>query len=122
MPVFMFICKQEGGSWTAKQFKSEGDADLTAEGSDTRDLGRKLVNLAVENSSGGGVTSFFSYVSPSSGVYEVNVGGGSGVVASGGGGGAAASSGGAAPAEEKKEEKVEEKEESDDDMGFSLFD
>ncbi|CAI5962401.1 unnamed protein product [Closterium sp. NIES-64] len=122
MGVFMFICKQDGGSWSAKQYaaKEEDNKDLTAEGSDLYTLGRKLVSLAIENSSGGGVTSFFSYTTPNAGVYEVKVGGGLVMAAAAG---AAASGGGAAPAEEaKKEEKEEEKEESDDDMGFSLFD
>ncbi|CAI5470614.1 unnamed protein product [Closterium sp. Yama58-4] len=72
MGVFMFICKQDGGSWTAKQYaaKEEDNKDLTAEGSDLYSLGRKLVSLAIENSSGGGVTSFFSYTTPNAGVYE----------------------------------------------------
>ncbi|GJP39226.1 hypothetical protein CLOM_g23619 [Closterium sp. NIES-68] len=121
MGVFLFICKQDGSSWSAKQYaaKEEDNKDLTAEGSDLYSLGRKLVSLAVENSSGGGVTSFFSYTTPNAGVYEVKVGGGMVMAAAPG---AAASGGGAAPAEEAKEEKEEEKEESDDDMGFSLFD
>eukprot|EP00271_Cylindrocystis_brebissonii_P013050 TRINITY_DN32600_c0_g1_i1.p1 TRINITY_DN32600_c0_g1~~TRINITY_DN32600_c0_g1_i1.p1 ORF type:complete len:127 (+),score=58.34 TRINITY_DN32600_c0_g1_i1:104-484(+) len=126
MPVFMFICKEEDGTWNAKQYKKEGDADLTAEAGSTYELGRKLVSLACESAGPGGVTSFFSYTSPNAGVFEVNVGGGGGgggFSAGGGGGGAAAPAAveEAAPAvEEKKEEKEEEEE--DDDMGFSLFD
>ncbi|CAI7771645.1 unnamed protein product [Closterium sp. NIES-53] len=70
----MFICKQDGGSWSAKQYaaKEEDNKDLTADGADLYALGRKLVSLAIENSSGGGVTSFFSYTTPNAGVYEVN--------------------------------------------------
>ena len=44
---------------------------MNAEGSSPYDLSRKLVGLAVENSSGGGVTSFFSHTSASAGVFEV---------------------------------------------------
>ena len=53
------------------QYKKEGDADLTAEASSTWELGRKLVQLALENGGPGGVSSFFSYTTPKSGVYEV---------------------------------------------------
>lgn len=51
--------------------KEEDNKDLSAEASDLYTLGRQLVKLAVENSSGGGVSSFFSYTTPNSGVYEV---------------------------------------------------
>lgn len=51
--------------------KEEDNKDLSAEASDLWTLGRQLVKLAVENSSGGGVSSFFSYTTPNSGVYEV---------------------------------------------------
>ena len=53
------------------QFSKEESSDLNAEGSSSYDLSRKLVGLAVENSSGGGVTSFFSHTSASAGVLEV---------------------------------------------------
>ncbi|KAK6783959.1 hypothetical protein RDI58_017413 [Solanum bulbocastanum] len=118
MGVFTFVCKGSGDEWSAKQLKG----DLEASASCTYDLQRKLVQAALASDSSGGVQSSFSFVTPSSAVFQVIIGGGGG---SGyiGGGAAAAPSGGAAAAEAAPaEEKKEEKEESDDDMGFSLFD
>ncbi|XP_049365706.1 60S acidic ribosomal protein P3-like [Solanum verrucosum] len=117
MGVFTFVCKGSGDEWSAKQHKG----DLEASASCTYDLQRKLVQAALASDSSGGVQSSFSFVTPSSAVFQVIIGGGGG----GGsiGGGAAAPSGGAAAAEAAPaEEKKEEKEESDDDLGFSLFD
>eukprot|EP00850_Spirogloea_muscicola_P006014 SM000028S10108 [mRNA] locus=s28:452935:453921:+ [translate_table: standard] len=72
MGVFQFVCREEDGQWTAKRHGGEeGAEELTAEADSTFGLGRKLVGLAVANSpGGGGVSSFFSLVTPSSGVYE----------------------------------------------------
>ncbi|KAL3332057.1 hypothetical protein AABB24_032591 [Solanum stoloniferum] len=118
MGVFTFVCKDSGDEWSAKQFKG----DLEASASCTYDLQRKLVQAALASDSSGGVQSSFSFVTPSSAVFQVIIGGGGGG-GSIGGGAAAAPSGGAAAAEAAPaEEKKEEKEESDDDMGFSLFD
>ncbi|CAN4084731.1 unnamed protein product [Withania somnifera] len=119
MGVFTFICKGSGDEWSAKQHKG----DLEASASCTYDLQRKLVQAALASDSAGAVQSSFSYVTPSSAVFQVIIGGGGGGFI-GGGAAAAASSGGAAaaeaaPAEEKKEEKEEE---SDEDLGLSLFD
>ena len=59
--------------YSKKDEEDEQPKDLTADAADLFSLGRKLVSLAVANSSGGGVSSFFSYTSPSSGVYEVSI-------------------------------------------------
>ncbi|KAG8373939.1 hypothetical protein BUALT_Bualt11G0077300 [Buddleja alternifolia] len=121
MGVFTFVCKGSGADWTAKQL----NGDLEASASCTFDLQRKLVQAALSSDSSGGIQSSFSYVTPSSAVFQVIIGGGGGGGAFiGGGGGAApaASGGGAAAEAPPAEEKKEEKEESDDDMGFSLFD
>ncbi|KAA8535739.1 hypothetical protein F0562_030759 [Nyssa sinensis] len=121
MGVFTFVCKSSGGDWTAKQLTG----DLEASAGSTFELQRKLVQAALCSDSSGGVQSSFSYVTPSSAVFQVIIGGGGGGGFIGGGGAAAAAApaGGAAAAEAPPaEEKKEEKEESDDDMGFSLFD
>ncbi|KAH0649999.1 hypothetical protein KY284_029911 [Solanum tuberosum] len=116
MGVFTFVCKGSGDEWSAKQFKGDLEASATC----TYDLQRKLVQVALASDSSGGVQSSFSFVTPSSAVFQVIIGGGGG---GGGGAAAAAPSGGAAAAEAAPaEEKKEEKEESDDDLGFSLFD
>ncbi|XP_055822544.1 60S acidic ribosomal protein P3-like [Solanum dulcamara] len=118
MGVFTFVCKGSGDEWSAKQYKG----DLEASASCTYDLQRKLVQAALASDSSGGVQSSFSFITPSSAVFQVIIGGGGGGGFSGGAA-AAAPSGGAAAAEAAPvEEKKEEKEESDDDMGFSLFD
>ncbi|KAG8376359.1 hypothetical protein BUALT_Bualt09G0054900 [Buddleja alternifolia] len=122
MGVFTFVCRGgSGADWSAKQLNGHVEASAAS----TFDLQRKLVQAALSADSSGAVQSSFSYVTPSSAVFQVIVGGsvGGGSFIGGGAGSAPAASGGgaaaeAAPAEEKKEEK----EESDDDMGFSLFD
>ncbi|KEH20766.1 hypothetical protein MtrunA17_Chr8g0381531 [Medicago truncatula] len=119
MGVFTFVLNKTGAEWTAKQYS--GDIEASAES--TFEIQRKLVQAALAVDSNGGVQSSYSPISPSSGVFQVVVGG---AVFVGGGAAAAAPAGGAAPADDapaaaKKEEKVEEEEE-DDDMGFSLFD
>ncbi|KAI5075173.1 hypothetical protein GOP47_0009249 [Adiantum capillus-veneris] len=123
MAVFTFVCRHEDGTWSAKQQSGdlEGSADSAFE------LQRHLSKLAFSSAGSGGISSSFSYITPSAAVFQVIVGGGGGGSFIGGGGGAgavpAAAGGGAAPAvEEKKEEEKKEEEESDDDMGFSLFD
>ncbi|KAK6152163.1 hypothetical protein DH2020_014798 [Rehmannia glutinosa] len=121
MGVFTFVCRGSGDDWTAKQLNGE----LEASASSTFELQRKLVQAALSADSSGGVQSSFSFVTPSSGVFQVIIGGGGGGGAFIGGGGAAApaaSGGGVAAEAPPAEEKKEEKEESDDDMGFSLFD
>ncbi|KAK4370101.1 hypothetical protein RND71_009576 [Anisodus tanguticus] len=119
MGVFTFVCKGSGDEWSAKQLKG----DVEASASCTYDLQRKLVQAALAADSSGGVQSSFSYVTPSSAVFQVIIGGSTGGGFVSGGGAAVAPSGGAAAAEAPAaEEKKEEKEESDDDLGFSLFD
>ncbi|KAJ9162768.1 hypothetical protein P3X46_022517 [Hevea brasiliensis] len=123
MGVFTFVCRHSDGRWNAKQLS---DGDLEASASSTYELQRKLVQTALSTDSSGGVQSSFSFVTPTSAVFQVIIGGGGGGAFFGGGGAAAAApAGGAAAAadapaaEEKKEEPAEE---SDEDMGFSLFD
>ncbi|KAL1368090.1 uncharacterized protein [Arachis hypogaea] len=117
--VFTFVLRKSGAQWTVKQHS--GDIEDSA--SSTYDLQRKLVNAARAADSSGAVQSSFSFVSPSSAVFQVVVGGavfvGGGAVTAAPAGGAAAESA-AAPAAEKKEEKVEKEE--DEDFGMSLFD
>ncbi|XP_075511672.1 large ribosomal subunit protein P3z-like, partial [Primulina tabacum] len=114
---------KSGTAWSAKQLNGELEASADC----TFTLQRKLVQAALSADSSGGVQSSFSYVTPSSAVFQVIIrgGGGGGGAAFVGGGGAsapAASGGGAAAEAPPAEGKKEEKEESDDDMGFSLFD
>ncbi|KAH7848947.1 hypothetical protein Vadar_010665 [Vaccinium darrowii] len=122
MGVFTFVCKNSGDEWSAKQLSG----DVEASAGSTYELQRKLVQAALSCDSSGGVQSSFSFVTPSSAVFQVIVGGGGGGGAFiGGGAAAAAAPAGGAPAAEAPpaEAKKEEKEESeDDDMGFSLFD
>ncbi|KAL7137051.1 hypothetical protein ABFS83_10G068100 [Erythranthe nasuta] len=122
MGVYTFICKGSGADWSAKQL----NGDLEASAGSTFDLQRKLVQVALSADSSGAVQSSFSYVTPSSAVFQVIVGGsvGGGSFVGGGASSAPAASGGGGAAAEapQAEEKKEEKEESDDDMGFSLFD
>ncbi|KAA0048624.1 hypothetical protein IC582_011305 [Cucumis melo] len=120
MGVFTFVCRSSGGKWTANQYSGdlEGSADSTYE------LQRKLVQSALSVDSSGGVQSSFSFITPTSAVFQVIVGGGGGGGFIGGGA-AAAPAGGDAPAaaEAPAEKKEEVKEESDDeDLGLSLFD
>eukprot|EP01018_Ginkgo_biloba_P027303 Gb_31564 [translate_table: standard] len=119
MGVYTFICKSSGNEWNAKQYSGE----LEAAAASTYELQRKLVNVALSSEGSGPVQSSFSYVSPSSAVFQVVIGGGVGGGFIGGAGAPAAKGAAdAAPAEPAPEEKKEEKEESDEDMGFSLFD
>lgn len=67
MGVFTFVCRGSGNDWTAKQLNGE----LEASASCTFELQRKLVQAALSSDSSGGVQSSFSYVSPSSGVFQV---------------------------------------------------
>ncbi|XP_022842790.1 60S acidic ribosomal protein P3-like [Olea europaea var. sylvestris] len=121
MGVFTFVCRSSDDEWTAKQLNGE----LESSAGSNFELQRKLVQAALSVDSSGAVQSSFSYVTPSSAVFQVIIGGAVGGGAFIGGGGAAAA---AAPAAgdaaeaPAAEEKKEEKEESDDDMGFSLFD
>lgn len=122
MGVYTFICKSSGGEWSGKQYSG----DLEGAAASTFDLQRQLVNAALTSEGSGAVSSSFSYVTPSSAVFQVIIGagGGGGGFIGGGAAAAAPAAGGAAaaPADAPVEEKKEEKEESDDDMGFSLFD
>ncbi|CAI9766011.1 unnamed protein product [Fraxinus pennsylvanica] len=120
MGVFTFVCRESADEWKAKQLSGE----LEASAGSTYELQRKLVQVAVSSDSSGAVQSAFSYITPSSAVFQVIVGGACGGAFIGGGGAAAAAApaGGAAAEAPPAEEKKEEKEESDDDMGFSLFD
>ncbi|KAF5729093.1 60S acidic ribosomal protein P3-like [Tripterygium wilfordii] len=118
MGVYTFVCRSSGDEWTGKQLSG----DLEASASSTYDLQRKLVQTALSVDSSGGVSTSFSIITPSSGVFQVVVGGSA---VGGAAAAAAAPGGGSAPAaeEKKEEEKKPEKEESEDeDMGFSLFD
>ena len=120
MGVFTFVCRSSGNEWSGKQLT--GDVEACA--SSTFELQRKLVQSALSTDSSGGVLSSFSFITPSSAVFQVIIGGGGGGASFGGGGAAAGAPAGGVPAAEAPpaEEKKEDKEESDDDMGFSLFD
>ncbi|XP_011047956.1 PREDICTED: 60S acidic ribosomal protein P3-like [Populus euphratica] len=122
MGVFTFVCRSSSNEWSAKQIS---DGNIEASASSTFELQRKLVQSAISADSSGAVQSSFSYVTPSSAVFQVVIGGSAGGACFGGGGAAAAPAGGAAAAAEApaaEEKKKEEEPESDDDMGFSLFD
>ncbi|KAK7312036.1 hypothetical protein RJT34_10587 [Clitoria ternatea] len=125
MGVFTFVLRKSGAEWKAKQYSGDIEESSTS----TYDIQRKLVNAALAADSSGAVRSSFSFVSPSSAVFQVVVGGavvvGGGVAAAAapaGGAAPAAAAAAAAPAAEKKEEKAEEEDDDDDDMGLSLFD
>ena len=47
------------------------DHELTAEANDSSSLQKELYQLAINNSSGGGVSTLYSTISPSSAVYQV---------------------------------------------------
>ncbi|WCJ42250.1 60S acidic ribosomal protein P3 [Euphorbia peplus] len=121
MGVYTFVCRSSGGEWSGKQI---ADGDLQASAPSTFDLQRKLVQTVLSSDCSGGVQSSFSLVTPSSGVFQVVIGGatGGGFVASSGGGAAAAPASAAAAAPAAEEKKDEPAEESDDDLGLSLFD
>ncbi|CAA3021823.1 60S acidic ribosomal protein P3-like [Olea europaea var. sylvestris] len=119
MGVFTFVCRESADEWTAKQLSGE----LETSAGSTYELQRKLVQASLSSDSSGAVQSSFSYITPSSAVFQVIVGGARGGAFIGGGGApTAAPAGGVAAEAPPAEEKKEEKEESDDDMGFSLFD
>ncbi|XP_057532029.1 60S acidic ribosomal protein P3-like [Amaranthus tricolor] len=119
MGVYTFVCKKSGDEWTAKQYSG----DLEASADCTFSLQRKLVQTALSSGDSGSIQSSFSYITPSSAVAQVIIGGAVAAAYVGGGAAAADLAGGAAAAEPAKEEKKPEKEESEDeDMGFSLFD
>ena len=67
MGVYTFICKKSGKDWSAKQYEGEleGSAD------NTFDLQRSLVKTALSTGDCGAVQSSFSYVTPSSAVFQV---------------------------------------------------
>ncbi|CAA0821480.1 60S acidic ribosomal protein P3-1 [Striga hermonthica] len=113
MGVFTFVCRETGGAWSAKQL----NGDLHASADKRFDLERKLVHAALAVGSSGAVQSSFSYVTPSSGVIQVIVGGasvGGGVAAST----PAASSGDAVAETEDKNKEKEKDEESGEEDGF----
>ncbi|KAF9675359.1 hypothetical protein SADUNF_Sadunf09G0024000 [Salix dunnii] len=68
MGVFTFVCRCSGNEWSAKQI-AEGDIEASA--SSTFELQRKLVQSALCADSSGGVQSSFSYVTPSSAVFQL---------------------------------------------------
>ncbi|EGD82801.1 hypothetical protein PTSG_03451 [Salpingoeca rosetta] len=117
--VYVFICKNEGGKWTAKG-RGETAADLTAEGEDFFAVEKALKQTVLEHASySGAVQISHTMVTPKSSVFVCQLGG-----APVGGAAVAGASGDAgAPAAEEAAPEPEEEEESDDDMdGFSLFD
>ena len=70
MVAFTFVCREKKGSWSATRL-SEEEGDLEADADSTYELQSKLYQLALENSSGGGVRTSFSLISPHSAVYQV---------------------------------------------------
>ncbi|GMH00943.1 hypothetical protein Nepgr_002782 [Nepenthes gracilis] len=115
-------CWNSGDQWNANQLSG----NLEASAASSFDLQRKLVQAVLSTDFSGGVQSSFSFVTPSSAVFQVVVGGGGGSGFIGGSGAAvaAAPASGEPAAEALKEEKKPEKEEEsdDEDMGLSLFD
>ncbi|CAK9144214.1 unnamed protein product, partial [Ilex paraguariensis] len=69
MGVFTFVCRGSGDDWNAKQVKG----DLEASAGSTFELQRKLVQAALSCDSSGGVQSSFSFVTPSSAVFQVSI-------------------------------------------------
>ena len=67
MGVYTFVCKSSGGEWIAKQHSG----DLEASAASTYELQRKLVQTALSSDSAGGVQTSFSYITPSSAVFQV---------------------------------------------------
>ncbi|GER47296.1 60S acidic ribosomal protein P3 [Striga asiatica] len=110
MGVFTFVCRETDGAWSAKQL----NGDLHASADERFDLERKLVHAV---GSSGAVQSSFSYVTPSSGVFQVIVGGAAFTPE--------ASSGDVVAEKEdkdKEKEKDEEIEEEEDDLIINIFD
>lgn len=69
MGVFTFVCRNSGDEWTGKSVSGE----LEASAGSTFDLQRKLVQTALCADSSGGVQSSFSFVTPTSGVFQVSL-------------------------------------------------
>lgn len=69
MGVFTFVCRCSDEEWTAKQLNGE----LESSAGSTYDLQRKLVQAALSADSSGAVQSSFSYVTPSSAVFQVSL-------------------------------------------------
>eukprot|EP00056_Hartaetosiga_gracilis_P018943 m.12456 g.12456 ORF g.12456 m.12456 type:complete len:119 (+) comp7212_c0_seq1:183-539(+) len=117
--VYVFICKNDGGKWTAKA-TGETDSSLTADGASFDEIAVNLKKVVTESAEWNGPVQInHSHVTPNSSVFVCNLGA---VVASGP---VAAATGDNKTAEDTKEAEPEpeEEEESDDDMdGFSLFD
>ena len=104
MGVFTFVCRSSDKEWTVKQMND----DLEESAASIYDLQRKCIQFALSIDSFGGVQSSFSYVTPSSAVFQVIIGGGGDDDFFGGGGAVAValSEGGASvanapPTEEK---------------------
>jgi large subunit ribosomal protein LP1 len=68
MGVFTFVCRNSGDEWTGKSLSGE----LEASAGSTFELQRKLVHTALSADSSGGVQSSFSFVTPTSGVFQVS--------------------------------------------------
>ena len=73
MPAFTFICKEDGGSWSAKRFADEEGEALTAEADDSRSLQKELLNLAQSQGATGSLAQSYSPISPSSAIYQVQL-------------------------------------------------
>ena len=71
MPSFTFICKEDGGNWSAKRFADEEGESLTAEASDTKSLQKELLSLAQSQGASGSLAQSYSPISPSSAIYQV---------------------------------------------------
>ena len=69
MGVFTFVCRNSGDEWTGKSLSG----DLEASAGSTFDLQRKLVQTALSSDSSGGVQSSFSFVTPTSAVFQVSL-------------------------------------------------
>eukprot|EP00210_Caulerpa_lentillifera_P006085 g5813.t1 len=115
--VFSFICTSAKKGWTAKCCNNDDISEVSAD--DRWSLEKQLKQEAISHSSGGGISSTFSWVTPKTAICQFIIGGGLVAVAAGGGGGSAPAAVEQAPA---KEEEKEESEESGSEMGFSLFD
>lgn len=70
MVAFTFILREKKGNWSAIRC-SEEEGELQADADSTYDLQQKLYQLALQNSSGGGVKTSFSTISPKSAIYQV---------------------------------------------------
>ncbi|KAK4258571.1 hypothetical protein QN277_005008 [Acacia crassicarpa] len=120
MGVFTYVLCNSGDEWTGKQLTG----DIEASASSRFEIEKKLVQSTLAVDSSGPVQSSFSFVTPTSDVFQVIVGGAAFVGGAVAAAAAPAAAGGDAPAAEakKEEKKEEEEEEEDDDMGLSLFD